>query len=326
LLSSLYEKGLKSSPDKAALIFKDKYLCYSEFDNLVNKSANALYSLGIRRGDRVALYLYNCLELIVLYHTCFKIGAVSVPINDRYQKDEILYVLGECSPRLFISSDNLIDKVSDLDKSDNSIEKVFSLNGSESSNIESWNRFVENLRVETDYPSPKPDDAAMILFTSGSTDKPKGVTHTQQTLYNSSKSRAITQKLTDEDIGLVGTAACHVGGSIGMTFPLLYVGGTVVILEHFNPESYIDCLKTHRPTRSVLLPAQLLDVVEHPNAKGVDFTCLKEMECGGDTVSHNLYDHFYEVAGFDINQLYGLTECEGCCINTPFGNKAWIYR
>jgi len=234
LLFSLYEKGLKTSPDKTALIFKDKYLSYSEFDNLVNKSANALYTLGIRRGDRVALYLYNCLELIVLYHTCFKIGAVSVPINDRYQKDEILYVLEKCSPRLFISSNKLIDKVADLDKSDNSIEKVFSLNGSESSNIESWNRFVENLEVETDYPSPKPDDAAMIFFTSGSTDKPKGVTHTQQTLYNSSKSRAITQKLTDEDIGLVGTAACHVGGSIGMIFPLLYVGGTVVILEHFN--------------------------------------------------------------------------------------------
>jgi len=144
LLSSLYEKGLKTSPDKTALIFKDKYLSYSEFDNLVNKSANALYSLGIRRGDRVALYMYNCLELIVLYHTCFKIGAVSVPINDRYQKDEILYVLEKCSPRLFISSDNLIDKVADLDKSDNSIEKVFSLNGSESSNIESWNRFVKN--------------------------------------------------------------------------------------------------------------------------------------------------------------------------------------
>jgi len=99
-----------------------------------------------------------------------------------------------------------------------------------------------------------------------------------------------------------------------------------LLLEQFNPEPYIDCLKTHRPTRCLLLPAQLLDVVEHPNAKGVDFTCLKEKECGGDTVSHDLYDHSYKVAGFDINRLYSLIECEGCCINPPLGEiKSLFY-
>lgn len=103
-----------------------------------------------------------------------------------------------------------------------------------------------------------------------------------------------------------------------MTLPTLYSGGTVVLLERVDPLLFLKSLEQHRPTRTLLLPAQLLDVLEHPVAKDVDFSSLKEVECGGDKISLELYELFFKFAGSQLNQIYGLTECEGSCLNPPY--------
>lgn len=75
----------------------------------------------------------------------------------------------------------------------------------------------------------------------------------------------------------------------------------------------------HQPTRAIVLPAQLLDVVMHPRAAEVDFHCFREIQCGGDQVSPDLYAKFTDIAGLELNQLYGLTECEGSTMSPAFG-------
>ncbi|HWP93530.1 MAG TPA: AMP-binding protein [Thermodesulfobacteriota bacterium] len=319
LLHDLFAEALKNTPDKEAIIFKGRSTSYRELYDLMNRSARALLSLGIVRGDRVAIFMENRVELVELYFACFRICAIAVPLNHRYQTDEVIYAVNHCGAKVLIADGSLFPRAEGIKDSVQSLQGIYVF-GDEPTNMEnSWSRILKNLPENAEWPLVQENDPAMILYTSGSTNKPKGVTHTHGSIFHTASSRKISQCLTEEDVSLAATAICHAGASIGVTFPTLYAGGTVVILEKTDPVLFLEALIKHRPTRTVILPAQLLDAVEHPQAQSVDFNCLKEVECGGDQISHDLYEHFNKVAGYELNQLYGLTECEGACINPPFG-------
>ena len=316
ILHQLYENQLIKTPDKEAIIFKGKSTSYRELDDSIKRSARALINLGIKRGDRVALFMNNCLELIELYFACFRTGSIAVPLNHRYQTDEVIYAADHCKAKILIADSDLFPRIKDIQNSLPSIQCIYEA-GPETQNGEnSWNSVLEHAPIEVDWPIVDKNDPAMILYTSGSTSRPKGVTHTHNSVFSTSISRKMTQELNEDDVSLVATAVCHVGGSVGNTFPILYSGGTAVILETTDPVLFLECVKLYRPSRALLLPAQLLDVVEHPSAKKVDFSSFREIGAGGDEVSHDLYEHFKRLIGFELSQLYGLTECEGSCL-TP---------
>ncbi len=316
LLHKLYDNQLIKNPDKVAIIFNGKSTSYGELDRSIKTSARALINLGINRGDRVALFMNNGVELIELYFACFRAGSIAVPLNHRYQTAEVTYAVNHCKAKILIADNDLFPRIKDIKNSLPFVQGIYEAGPEPKNGENSWNSILENAPVELDWPITDKNDPAMILYTSGSTSKPKGVTHTHSSIFNTCISRKKTQELKEDDVSLVATAICHAGGSIGNTFPTLYSGGTAVILDTADPALFLECVKRYSPTRALLLPAQLLDAVEHPKAKVVDFGSLKEVETGGDQVSHDLYDHFKRVTGFELSQLYGLTECEGSCF-TP---------
>ena len=316
LLHKLYENQLIKTPNKEAITFKGKSISYRELDRSIKRSARALINFGINRGDRVALFMNNCVELIELYFACFKTGSIAVPLNHRYQTDEVIYATDHCKAKILIADSDLFPRIRDIQNSLPSVQGIYEAGPESKNGQDSWNFVLNDAPIEVDWPIVDKNDPAMILYTSGSTNKPKGVTHTHSSIFNTCISRKITQGLDEDDVSLVATAICHAGGSIGNTFPILYAGGTAVILETADAAVFLECVKLYRPSRALLLPAQLLDIVEHPKAQKVDFGSLREVETGGDQVSHDLYDHFKRVTGFELSQLYGLTECEGGCL-TP---------
>lgn len=317
LLYQLYETQLKKTPEKVAIIFKEKSITYRELDENIKKSARALLSLGINRGDRVTLFMNNCVELIELYFACFRIGAIAVPLNHRYQTEEVVYAANHCTAKVLIANSNLFPRIQSIQNSVPSIQGLYIAGVESEKENNSWNRIIVNSSENVEWPFFYEKDPAIILYTSGSTSKPKGVTHTHNSIFNNCLSRRITQELQEDDITLVATAICHVSGSIGMTFPTLYSGGTAVILEKADPVLFLECVKLYRPSRTILLPAQLIDVLEHPKAQEVDFGSLREVKTGGDKVSEDLFDKFKFLTGFELGQVYGLTECEGCCLTLP---------
>ncbi len=315
LLYELFETPLRNSPDMEAIIFKGMSTTYRELDDSMKRSARALLSLGIKRGDRVTIFMENRVELIELYFACFRVGAVAVPLNHRYQPDEVVYATNHCEAEVLITDKDLFSRVEDINKSVPSIRGIYVVGDESERREHSWNSVLKNSPEKVEWPLVDEGDPAMILYTSGSTNKPKGVTHTHSSIFNTCLSRKITQGLKEDDISMAATAICHAGGSIGVTFPTLYSGGTVVLLEKVDPFLFLKSLEQHRPTRTLLLPAQLLDILEHPMAKDVDFSSLKEVECGGDKISLELYELFFQFGGSQLNQIYGLTECEGSCLN-----------
>ncbi|HET8779423.1 MAG TPA: AMP-binding protein [Agromyces sp.] len=318
-LNLLLQDGLTATPDKPAVIFEGVSTSYRALAEAVERSARGLLSLGVGHGDRVAIFMRNRSEFVVLYLACFRIGAIAVPLNHRFQTDEVVFAVEHCEAKLLIVDGALLPVVQNVQEAASSLSGIWVYGDVPAGAVHQWADVVNAAVEPAAWPSVEDDDPAMILYTSGSTGKPKGVTHTHRSILATASGRVSTQQLTADDISLAATAICHAGAAVGVTFPTLLAGGTVVILAESEPGLFLDALQQHRPTRTILLPAQLLDAVVDPRAKDVDFGCLREVECGGDQISPDLYTEFAKVAELALNQIYGLTECEGAVMNPPFG-------
>ncbi|GAA1820770.1 class I adenylate-forming enzyme family protein [Agromyces neolithicus] len=318
-LNLLLKDALTATPDKSALVFDDAFISYRALADTIERSARGLLSLGVAHGDRVAIFMRNRWEFVELYLACFRIGAIAVPLNHRFQTDEVVFAIDHCAAKLLIVDGPLLPVVEHVGEASPSLTGVYVYGDAPEGTANRWPDVVGAAPEVTDWPTVVDDDPAMILYTSGSTGKPKGVTHTHRSILASASGRVATQQLTADDVSLAATAICHAGASVGVAFPTLLAGGTVVILAESDPGLFLDALRTQRPTRTILLPAQLLDAVVDPRAKVVDFGCLREVQCGGDQISPDLYAEFAKVTDLELNQLYGLTECEGATMNPSFG-------
>lgn len=318
-LDLLLHEALDQAPDRVALIFRDEATTYQALADAADRSARGLLSIGVGHGDRVAIFMKNRAEFVEIYLACFRIGAIAVPLNHRFQTDEVIFATTHCEAALLIADGDLLPVVANVADDAPTLRGVYAYGDVPATAPHRWTDVLAAAPDQATWPAVTDDDPAMILYTSGSTGKPKGVTHTHRSILDTAVGRTATQKLTSSDVSLAATAICHAGAAVGVTFSTLHAGGTVVILEESDPELFLDAVAKHRPTRTLLLPAQLLDAVEAPGAAEVDFRCLVEVQCGGDQISPDLYTQFALVADVELNQAYGLTECEGACMSPAFG-------
>ena len=177
-------------PDKLAVICGDTRLTYAQFVDQAERVAHAWLRQGLRPGDRIALHLRNGIELATCYYACFAGGFVAVPVNTRLTPEEIAYVLEHSGARAYLAQADLRIPTS----------------------IPSW-EFHTAEEINGTLPVPNPDDPAMLLYTSGTTARPKGVNHTQRTLAGNA-SYMDSWGLRPDDHTLLFTAMVHASGAI----------------------------------------------------------------------------------------------------------------
>jgi len=323
MLADLYGKALAETPEKAAIVFKERRLTYAQLDDEVARYADALTAADVGLGDRVALFMGNRPEFFALEMACFELGAVCVPLNSRFQTDEVVHACEKSTPKVLIADGPRWGLVAGLDRRVAAVRHLFVLDeGEEAAGAQDgsrdgrrWSEAVTAApgRGATSVPDD-PDHPALIMFTSGSTGRPKGVVHTHRSILATAESRIGTQRLTEEDVGLICTHICHCAGSLGVAYPHLGVGASVVLLEDFDAGDWLAAVADHRPTRTVMLPPQLLDVLEHERGRSADLSSFREIMVAGGVVSHDLHRLFRELNVGDLMEGYGLTECEGACL------------
>jgi acyl-CoA synthetase (AMP-forming)/AMP-acid ligase II len=123
----------------------------------------------------------------------------------------------------------------------------------------------------------------------------------------------------ENDAWVIGTGVVHVYGTYAALLPALYLGGSAILLERWSADGFIEAVRRHRPTRALLLPALAHDVLDHPEAESVDFSCIRSLEVGGDAVTADLYGHWARIGKSPLIQILGMTECEGYCLTRPSG-------
>lgn len=178
-LPNLLAHHARKFPDKEAIVTPTERLTYKEWDRCVNKLAHSLRELGISRGDKVVLHMPNTKEFLITYFAVQRLGALIVPINARFVAHEIDYILENCEARMFITHNLVFNQVAGLGKK---AGVTFVKTGESETGWYSWDGLLEKGSEEEIYCPLHEDDEASILYTSGTTGKPKGVVFTYRNI------------------------------------------------------------------------------------------------------------------------------------------------
>lgn len=305
----ILEKAARA-PNKPAIVFENNTYTYGDLNNLVKRYAGLLAWLGIKKGDRVALQLPNCLEFIILHLAIMSLGAITLPLNTAYKAEEVNYFLNDSKSSLFFVNDERLKQERFKLKGDKRIKTIFRKGNSSNSLKSLLAQSQKNgANYSPDYPT-EADDIALLCYTSGTTGKPKGAMITHRNLITNALALQKVWKWTENDILLNVLPMFHIHGLCVALHGALNACSKVIIHEKFDPRNSLETIEKERCTMFMAVPTiyyRLLNV--WPELK-TDLSSMRLFISGSAPLSEELFERFYSATGFPILERYGMTETQ----------------
>ncbi|GMB07999.1 class I adenylate-forming enzyme family protein [Thermolongibacillus altinsuensis] len=305
-ISELLARNARKFPDKEAIIEGEVALSYREVDQNVNRLASSLARLGIRQGDKVALYMPNTKEFAYAYFAVLRLGAIVVPVNARLTAAEVQYILGHSEAKAVIAHDWIYKELEPLV---GHVDVIWIKTGEAQDGWRSLSELIANGTAETIVCPLKEDDEATILYTSGTTGKPKGVLFTYRNILAVANMMAFETKMNKDSrllhiMPLSHSAPLHLFFIGGM-----YVGATHVLSPSFSPEALLSLVEKHKITHFFGAPVAYLLTAKHPRLHEHDLSSVQYWTYGGAPLSSNEVQFIAKQFRTDrLMCLYGLTE------------------
>lgn len=304
-LDHLPDEPLARRPDGLAVACGERRLTYAELSAYERRVATVLADAGLA-GERVAFLLPNSIELIACYLGCWRAGVTAVPFEYVDAPPEIAYGLADSTARWLIVHEEKLGDLARVDLGETSIERVLVV-GTPPAGRESFSALIDAATPRA-LPDVDPDALAFILYTSGSTALPKGVTHSHRSAAGIVRSVLDAIGPVDErSIFVVHDSVGHMGGWIE-AFPLLWRGGSVVLERDFDATRFYENLRTWRPTIVGAHVDHLWQIVRHEGARRDDFASVATVFTGGDELPLALQRAFLDLTGKPIQVGWGMTE------------------
>ncbi len=316
-LSDLIERNAAFTPDRPATIFEGEILSYAAFSARIEQTARALKAeFGVGRGDRVAILSLNRPDYLVLLYACARLGAMLVPLNWRLAVAEQLFILSDASVKVLVLEQAFADVLPVLEKSMPHTSIVgldfAPLHGSP------FDALLRRARGDGRNPHTDLTRPLLIVYTSGTTGRPKGAVLRQEALLWNAVMSQHMHDLTSSDHILTVLPFFHVGGLNIQTTPALHLGATVTIHPRFTPDATLTAIALDRPTLTVLVPATIQAVTDHPDWASTDLSSLKAVSTGSTIVPPHLIDRIV-ARGVPVLQVYGSTETCPIAVYTRLG-------
>ena len=301
-ISGWIERWADFAPDKLAIRFEGEDLSYRMFRDRIRRMARLLSGeLGFARGDRVAFLGYNNPDTLTLLFACARLGAVLVPLNWRLAPPEHVYVLGHAGVRAVFAEPGFEATVACVGRD---LEGCRVIGTDASGDFETR---LERAAGEDRTTGVTLDDPVLIVYTSGTTGRPKGAVLTQLALTFNAVNAAAAHDMTSADVVLTNLPMFHVGGMNIQTTPALHAGASVILQRRFEPDATVAALARERPTLMILVPALMQALIDHAAWPEIDFTSLRCIDTGSTTVPPSLLRTYLD-RGIPIIQVYGATE------------------
>ena len=313
--ADLLSRRAELTPDRLALLdlHTGEEYTYRQLNERANRLANFMRSLGVEKGDRVSILAQNCIHYVDLLYGLGKIGAIFAPLNWRLTAHELTYIADDCRPKVMVCGPEYIDVVEALHR-ELDFPVIVGIEGA-TANDASGVQFVayeDGLAAVADTEPERPpltgEDIACILYTSGTTGRPKGamISH-RQVLWNSINT-VISWGLTEHDISPVMTPMFHAGGLFIFLTPLFYVGGKILLARSFDSEVSLEFIQSGRCTVVLGVPTLFQMWMNSPAFAGADFSHVRYFISGGAPCPVSLIKAWREAKGGYLHQGYGLTE------------------
>ncbi len=304
----------QTHPDKTAIIHvppsgEVQRWSYLDLETASNRLANAFAARGITRGDRVAILLPQCPEVMIAHFACFKLGAVSLPLFTLFGKDALAFRLSDSGAKLVLTNGEHLEKIQAIMSELPELIEVYSTTPAPLP----VRYMQEELCMASEKPPPyttRTDDPAMIIYTSGTTGPPKGALHAHRFLLGHLPSVEMHHGFFPKpgDCGWTPADWAWIGGLMDLAMPCLYYGVPLVSqrLRKFDPESAYNLIAQHG-IRNLFLPPTALKLMQNtPVPKIVN---IRSISSGGESLGADLLDWGQTVLGAEINEIYGQTEC-----------------
>lgn len=302
------------APDRVAVTCGAETLTYAQFDALADRLGHGLLSAGIGQGDRVALHMGNTIEMAASYFACFKIGAIAVPLNIRLKAAEIDYVLAHSEARLYIGEPGFYQRSADTPDSCPP-DRFYWVCAEPAAGGTPFSRLLQAPAREA-LPRARGSDPAVILYTSGTTARPKGVTHSHDSLRGTAES-TFTLGFRRDDAFLGWAPLPHASGLMLQLLPAVLAATEVALVPRFDPAAILRTLERRRCTATFGLPAGLQALCRALAEGSYDVSSLRTCVAGGDSVSPALQKEFKEKFGVSIQEGIGMTEALPISANRP---------
>jgi acyl-CoA synthetase (AMP-forming)/AMP-acid ligase II len=297
------------SGDRLALVDGNRRLTYAELDRNIDQLARALRALGVRQGDRVAGLLLNSTAFLETMLATAKLGAVFVPMNVRLGPAEVAYLLVDSGSDTFVYSAPLAPVARAAVTADGVRVRSRLVVGGEPEDGElDYEQVLSSgdpRPVDTDVDRR---DLSCLMYTSGTTGRPKGamLTHDNH-LWNVVNSLSFGRGLRESDVTVTVAPMFHIGGLGVHTLPLLYVGGTNVLLPSFDPLRTVEAMSRERATVQFMVPAMWAAIMSVPGFDGYDLSSLELAVSGGAPCPLPVID-FFQGKGLPFQEGFGMTE------------------
>lgn len=297
----------KLSPKSEALVLGDTRLTYDQMNRRCNRFVHAMENLGIGYGDRVAILALNEPEYFDLYFGLGKIGAIMVPLNHRLAGPEIEYIVNDCQARVLIFTGDFAPVV-DAVRENISCEHLIGIMEDPPEYAKSYKLLTEEASEEEPEIDCGDEDTLTILYTSGTTGRPKGAELTHNGYFGTS----VTLRSTFGEIGdvlLMPLPLFHIGALAPVPM-CVHFGMKMVFQQAFEPNNFLELLEREKITWFGSVPQILMFLRQIPGYDKYDWRSVKMALVYAAPVPVTLIKAYAE-AGIEVRQLYGLTECTG---------------
>ena len=313
-LADVLERQARERPHAPALRFEDGQWSYAGLAQSVQDAAAVLWhGAGVRRGDRVAWLGANHPGQLVLLFALARIGAVLVPLNFRLAAAEWDAVLADCSPTCVVHDASWQQAAGALAaRAGIPARSVDALGGRLAGTLPGIQGGMQaGMQAGEHELAPEEGgiagDPALLVYTSGTTGRPKGAVHTQANLLANMAAACAAQEMSPADVVATVLPMFHVGGLCIQTLPALFAGASVILHPRFDPEATLACFAQDRPSLTLLVPAVMKALLEHSGWAQADLSGLRAVWAGSSTLPQSLVEAFH-ARGVPVCNVYGATE------------------
>lgn len=340
----ILEESAKKFASKRAIVFMDSFITYGNLLDLIHKFANALKELGVKKGDKVALYLPNSPQFIIAYFAILENGAVVTPMNPLYTAREVTHQVKDAEANTIICLDllyknvrqadvridnivvtNIADFVSSMKRTLGRLFKNIPYEDIEyDGGVYSFKKLIQDHKPERLNVKVNPDeDLAVLPYTGGTTGIPKGVMLTHKNIvsniyqsYKYFEGYGIFKEGQEVLVALL--PFYHIYGQTVIMGGGLTHGQTLLVFPKLDIDQLLNYIQKYRATVFYGVPTLYNAIINHPRANDIDFSSLKLCLCGADTLHMEIARSWEELTKLKITEGYGLTETSPVTHANPY--------
>jgi fatty-acyl-CoA synthase len=315
LLGEMVARNARKFPDKEALIYGEMRLTYRQFNARINQLAHGLLDIGVKKGSKVAILAFNCNQFMEAYFALAKLGAVAAPLNFRLHPDEMAYIVNHSDAEAFMLGEPFVETVRGIQKDLPNVRTYISFSEKPVEGMLHYETWIAKHADDEPLILVEEDDPAFIMYTAGTTGRPKGavITHKNEVVMCMLEAMFVAGEPEMPDLtNIVAVAAPPVFHLAAFAFSqiALFFGATLVLpVEVFNPAEIMQIIEREKAGAILLIPAMAFFLLMLPDLDKYDTSSLRIWVSGAailpTATRKQIGQHFANVKIFD---MFGQTE------------------